>query len=640
MATPRALDYQLWTALECDGGAYLETLPRMGTRTKLLNGEGTLTTTVPLVHTAAPHVDTGRIVRVRLSNGGAEEWRISTFSIRSGGSGEEYSITALRDTYELSERKQFLTRVIERTHATNPHVDQVVETAFVAAGVTPLATLTADVMPALPSFWTLRTVEPTTPIYVEYNNDVPRSGIQKIITALGDRGVFAEVNVEKRPGTAGYYLDLLTQIGSTAAVVQVHTARNLRSLTYSKRRDTFASSVSARGEDGTSIADARWLVTNVAGNVLTLGMVDGSAGGPIGYNDQFNTDYYVEKMDGTYTQITDCDALARTVTVASAAGIAVNHAVRFRYGTSKQTLTLLHAATVANPRLKSLPIRGGSARTNFIGNPVFPNWSAGLPVSYTEVDPRGELTVSENATKIYHGAKSAKLTHVVGAPSTAVFFGLQAADRYILPPFGVNTTIGISAGCWAYFAYTESGNVDIVVRVEINGATQDYNSATTTAYRDAWVQVAKTGQTILPTTAIAVKVGVVAGAGLAGTNTICYLSGMFLEQIADPAAVPYRVNSSPAEMWAAGNEYLINPNVLSLKYEFEFIDLARHDSVTWPNDDIVLGGSVRLKDTIVNQDVTARIVSLTLNDEQPLKSQAVVSTIPRRFSFLYAEAAA
>lgn len=625
MSTPRATLYQLYTDLECNSGTYIDDFPRMGKRSKSLNGDGSLSLSVPLSHRIAPLVDTGYVVYVRLSDGTAEEWRISDYTISSGVGGDELKIIALRDTYELSENQGLITKLTGAVRTTT----------FTSANVTPTYALTNDVLPALSGSWSLGTVDPTASVTVSYADDTAKSGIDKIIAALKAQGISAELRVRKRSGSAGYYIDLLTQIGSTSPVVEISLGKNATNLQAGKSRTYYATRAYPKTTDGASIEGALWRVTSVVATTIGLAKLDGS-GGPVGFADQFNTNYYLEKRDGTLTQITDCTSSPNAVVVASAATISVNDLVRIRKGSSGESVLYVESFPVgAAPKIKKLtgPI---AARNNVLINPVFYSWGAGVPTDWTETDASGYNTWSSDSTKVIASGQSAKARFV----ATSV---VGSAQLKSLPVNVVNTATTRTWRClmWVYCdnantTYTAARQPNFTIQLIVNSvvvATSGPIDITTTGYANTWVPVVISGSG--GGTGVCVNI-IMSTHSSGGTyDWIMYFGGGTIEESAsNPSDVA--VGSGAAEAWSYGNTYLANPNQQSFKYEATLLDLARFSSSLWNYEDLDVGVTARIKASHANVDTSVRVTSMTIDDEDTMHTEFVFSTVPLEFSTIYA----
>lgn len=617
---PHAVRYELHTDLEAAGGTYLATFQHLGTRMKRLNGEGELKVEVEPEEPAAALVDEGRVVRVVFSDDSAQEWRISEV-VDSVGETSKATVTALRDTMELAERENLISQITNN-----------VETlSFTQGPKSPTAHLTDHILPALPSLWSLGTIEPTTPIVVAYEFDTPRSGTQKVIEAIIAAGATAELDVRKRAGSAGYYIDLFTQLGSTQPTPDIRTGKNLEWLRRTRTRKRFATRVVPKGDSSALVSDARFLVTNVSGNDVTLQIPEGT-GGPVGQDGQLNG-MYLEKADGTLTQITASVSATQVVTVASATGVSAKQMLRIRANSAGKNVTLLSRTSTKPARLRGLPITGYGARTNWVLNPVFERWTAGLPDEYTEVDPNSILTIAEDTTRRFWGGKSAKLTGVTaGTPFTC---SIKSASMSDIPPTG--STRSVVARAMVYFDYAASTS-DISVTLRLlstgGGSFASTTVASVAATRNTWVEITVSAN-------VAAASGVRAEIEMAVPGLTTWVINLGALQIEEGTALGSGlvVGSHPANLWKAGNDYLLNAPNLSASYTFRVKDLHRRDPVNWPYERIELGATGNLRESSkFDLRLTPRIVELLEDDRDLLAVDAVFSTIPETFSARYAGA--
>lgn len=618
---PYVVRYELHTDLECTSGTYLTTFLNLGTRMKRVNGEGELKLEVEPEEPAAALLAEGQVIRVVFSDGSVQEWRISDI-VDAVGSTEKTQITAQRDTTELSERELLVSKV----------TNNVESLSFSEGPKSPTKHIQDHILPALPAFWSLGTVDVTTPVVVAYDFDSPRSGLQKIMDAVVAAGSTAELDVRKRPGTTGYYLDLYVQLGSSQPVADIRTGKNLEWLRRTRTRKRFATRIVPKGDSSALISDAYWLIPagGVSGSNVTL-QVPESTGGPIGEDGQLNG-MYLEKPDGTLTQITGSVASTQVVTVASAAGLAAKQLVRIRANSSGQNVISLARTSTKPKKLKGLPISGYGARTNFALNPVFERWTAGLPDEWTEVDPGTVLTISEDATRAAFGSRSAKLSVSPGNGSPA---GLKMTTAASIQP--IASVRPVAALAYIYFDFAASTNDPLVKLaimqsgIEIAAAT--LQSSATNGLRNAWGSVTIVGNA--PTSS-SPYLEITMTPGIAVTWVV-NLGAAMLE--AASSAGVFFSGSHPASMWKGGNDYLANAPNLVATYVFRIKDLHRRDPVNWPYDRIELGATASLRESSAfDLRLTPRIVELLEDDRDRLAVDAVFSTIPETFSARFAGA--
>lgn len=174
---------------------------------------------------------------------------------------------------------------------------------------------------------------------------------QAAVRSTGER-----CEIRLRPnGLAGYYVDLVREIGSDAAVVVLRDALNLVGDlgVTSQRRDQVTAAI-VRGGDiagfATGIGLSRWKVSAIAGAgpyVVTLADPAGGAG-PIGADDQELNGALYHEATGDLLEISDSSAgAAQTVTLAAIGDLAVDDMVQFR--TTDDPDTAMPVIEVADP---------------------------------------------------------------------------------------------------------------------------------------------------------------------------------------------------------------------------------------------------------------------------------------------------
>lgn len=148
------------------------------------------------------------------------------------------------------------------------------------------------------------------------------------VTRLGLlRELAAKLGAElqlRRSGDTAYLIDLVAQIGSSAAPAVALYGRNLVMASLEEDDATLATVIQPTGTRPNANAapvtlkQMAWRITNIAGTgpfAITLADAMGGAG-PVGFDDQLNG-LYLEAKDATRYQILDSVASSQTVVVAS-----------------------------------------------------------------------------------------------------------------------------------------------------------------------------------------------------------------------------------------------------------------------------------------------------------------------------------
>jgi hypothetical protein len=372
-----------------------------------------------------------------------------------------------------------------------------------------------------------------------------------------------------------------------------------------------------RASTPATIALAFWRVASVSGSDVELRGIEGCAD-PIAYDDQYNN-YYLQKTDGTYTQITDTVQSTQKVTVASAASISTDQWLRIVRTSGGDDLVTLSRPTATAPLNRStiLTLSSRTDRTNWATNPIVATWSAGAPVSWTETDTSGYMTVSEDTSRYYFGARSAKMTFV--APGGVLANARLTTATKVVPPSATSRTFVASAWVYADNAATSFSNTP-TIRLSLGGTNTDTSWASLTA--NAWNRLEVSATTT--GASIAAYVEIRMGSSAAATIVI-NLGGMLIEELSSPQTSMV-IGSDPAFALAAANRWLGIYASPPTAYQVNFADLGAWDAAAFPYDIVTLGAMANVRDTDLDLTASYRIVEITRDHRNPLASRITVST--------------
>lgn len=296
--------------------------------------------------------------------------------------------------------------------------------AFVAAG--------------LDAVWSLGTVDSTRILDdVTVTNASPLAAFRALQAAIRGGGEACELR-HRRNGTTGYLIDILTEVGASAAEIVLQDGRNLdHVLRTSDTRDQ-ATVVSVLGADiagsPSGIGLARWLVGTITGaGPYTIPLTDPAGGdGPLVADSQLVGDLlYIEK-DATTLAITASDATAQTVTAASIGSLAAGDYVEVRDAAGAQLTALEHPTYVQDPptgygrKVGTLTRNGVAGVSNLVPNPVMRTWTtpSAMPDGwYTKKLSVVTFTTSQNTDPLY--------TELGGASLLAQY---AAAEQCVVTP--------------------------------------------------------------------------------------------------------------------------------------------------------------------------------------------------------------
>jgi hypothetical protein len=582
---------EIWDKPQCAGGVRLAVLPEYDecTADTQLTGTTELTLACAINAPGAVELLEQRVLRIWEDDTHFDEWRIS---VRKQIADSEVRITGAALETFIGLRPSPIGQVNAGVRAYNLDV----------VGLKPSEIFDQYILPSLTAdgiAWLARgAIDQDTPIDLTLDWDSPLAALKKIAD-----GLKLEIQF-RRNAVAGYYVDFLTKIGAAAATVDVRYEKNLRDHQLDRTTDEQANRVFPRGgsESGVraTIARARWLVNNVAGNVVTL--ADPLAGdGPIAFNNQLNG-LYLRKVDGTLTLITASSAGAQTVTVASAAGVAALDLIEFRANVGGDDLTWLdspadqttYGVVVGHPDFADVP-----GTNNVIPNPAGRTWPAGtLPTGYTNI---GGGTPSKNVAAPFFRTVNAQSIKYIAAAANQ---GVRTPAGKIFPtdtkPYGSGY-----ASLWI-----ASGKVRCELVLTTGAGTKILPVApaiASSALLGQWLDLGVSGENFKSLGVTDVAVQVLSDGGAAtfyidraqATNT--------------DAQLPFFEGSGGTRLWQLGNEALLLRAAPPAAFTIAIADLARLD----PNDANAipeLGAAVNVTDARVNGGtVGSRIAGVRIN---------------------------
>lgn len=324
---PKFERLEIWTDYQAAGGTAVIDVPdplslRANFNIEHPDQEG-LSFSLATTSRVRTSVTSRRVARVVFTDGTFDEWKIlkdSNSPLRRPGL---FDVTASPPIFALVECGIYYT-----TGATGVRYF-----SYSADDVTPSAALTAFVFgtPDCPTWIALGTVTPTVKISISGEFATPLAIAIQIRDAVRAKGIACELRL-RRNGTTQYLLDLVTSVGSSAAVPEIRAAKQL--IDYAYQHDTTKQAtriiprgpVDAFGYDAT-LARARFTVTAVNGGTLRLTLADEAGGaGPIAYNDQYVGWYLFREKTGRTFQIVHSYAATQEIELASVSNFAAHSA--------------------------------------------------------------------------------------------------------------------------------------------------------------------------------------------------------------------------------------------------------------------------------------------------------------------------
>lgn len=330
-AAPR-VRLEIWSNLKCNGGTRLCFVKDAATllETESLEGNEGLTFLLPLISPAGDEIREGRVARIRFANEDFKEFWISTV-VKRRHLGGAFEVACLPVIAKLGTASP----VPEPANTQLlPALDVGLAEPLTAEEIIQSYILDNPTVAAELPWLTLGTIEPTVEISVSWSSASPLAVLRAIVDAIEATGEPCELSL-RRVGTASYAIDLLNEIGSTAAKPHIRFRRNLATLDATIDPTDRATRIEALaaplGGESTYLGAARWIVTAVDDDAKTCTLADPAGGkGPIGFDNQLVGWFlFREKTGGTF-EITDSDADTQTLTLAAWTTLAVGEYVQFR----------------------------------------------------------------------------------------------------------------------------------------------------------------------------------------------------------------------------------------------------------------------------------------------------------------------
>lgn len=370
----------IWSDWECNSGTPLAYMPaviswRLAETIETHLVMKRLTVTVPTSWTQFDTVTTGAVIRLEYRDEATdtddwEEYRITdVVTDRRAGTATVSAVWWIQDLLEQEE-------LIYQQVALEKRV------VFGRYAITPSQGL-ADVVAALPSYWSVSTVTPTETGDVAFSRDTPLSGGLKVAAmAKMTTGTTYELSA-RRNGTSGLYLDL-TVYGSGA--IDARVGKNLVNVRQTTKRADQTTRV-AFGTDQ-SMQRPIYVISAVsAGSYIEVTDILATNPGPAQEADQWNGAYWYEVKNGTSHAITDTvvvDYNTTRLSMSSTTGMATGERGYLAADSSGNDLLYVDSPSAqASYGLRLGVITGGDHYTNYLSNGDLRSGSSTTPTGYT-----------------------------------------------------------------------------------------------------------------------------------------------------------------------------------------------------------------------------------------------------------------
>lgn len=588
---------EIWTTYQCDGGTReavfaLEDLVQ-GNATERVTREDTLALVLPKDAAASAALALGRVLRLTYDDGTFDEWRIHELADQSGREGGRWRVTCRSVLYELRD-----VAILTSTSGTTVSLARTFDGLDASAIVDLL-------LPLLPAWWAKGTVTPTVVVSFSVTEATPLAVLRTLVEACAAAGQSCELTV-RRNGTTGYYLDLVTAIGSGATVPDVRTAKNILTSERLRSREPLITRIYPTIGGTPALPYAYLRVDSVAGSDIELRQAETDAP-VVAFNDQFNG-WYLENDAGTRTQITDSVASTSVVTVASAAGYVAGAWCRLVADSAGTDLVYVANPTAAT-KVGMYPVSGDLV-TNLVNNPFLSRW----PGSTSAPPPgwsssAGIVSRNANPTFIRRGLYSMRLQY--SAP------GIIARTDLVTPAPGRGSTYSAK-----FTAFIATGGLQVQLRNQVNTALATITVGT------GWQEIEFTGIAIAGATGLYLN----CSNGTVGSDT--YVDSAQITWGAAQAA--WTQGSTPSIALTRANMELLTNATDPMTYTLTLADLQRWAPADWPYDELTLGATLSITDTELGVTTTSRIQEITRDLRNPLRTTLVLERQTRTLTTVLA----
>jgi hypothetical protein len=610
-----------------------------------LDGSDAVEFDCPLADQAVASLVNRKIVRLVFSDATFSEWRISSVRGVHGEPGGVVTVIAHSPLLDLADGG-----IISEVGSTGvPNFD------IGLVQVTIEDVVDDYIVPALALYgqgvFTKGTIEPTMLLDPQFSAETPLAWLRRLcdLARDPDTGRPAELRV-RRNGTTGYLIDVLTEIGSDAAIADLRYKKNLRTTDRTKDSAAQATVVSVFGApfpngETSSIQHVAFRLGTPTG--LTYPITDPETGQSPILEDAFASSYYVvPDAAGLGIAITSSAVgPPATITLASSTGITPGNVYELRQSPFGVYLTeMVSVANFATYGRKhatvSVPAHTGVYNMLANNNPWFRTWTTptNAPDGWAvfAAQPFSDY-MSQNTDALYtqYGGKSVRM-HQESAVGPV--FGLVSGTVY---PEAITDSQFFSVKCrvlfsefsgsaWFYLQVRPASGGDPIAALTLVSPNNLYEQGTSPAVGE-WVDISIVNIDLGLWNAgvqVHIRAGAGAGFGAASAGVVdCYVDAVQMARHSGEAPEGYYEFSGANHLWAAGLRALRANGAPLAKYEVDLDDLTRFDGTAFPFDTLTTGGTIRLTDSALGVAETMRVIAKPLIDYLvPKRTQLTLAT--------------
>lgn len=547
---------------------------------------------------AAGDVVVGRVVRFLFSDASFTEWRIRHL--------EDASRTARIVRASLqSPLMELATGAAIISETTSNRVSLAVEWK----ALTPSEVLT-NILAFCPSGWSAGTVDPTIPVNLTTAAWMPLRALRELVSAIRAQGVSVELSY-RRNGTTGYYVDLVSSIGSSAGTLDVRTGKNLLSTTRERDRDRYALEVVPVGANNATMARAWIEVTAKSGTTLTV-QAPVTGGQVIAFDGQWDGLYWID--DAGARQLISNSGVDQQLDVASAANVTAGRWYRLALNSSGDELVRVRKAPATAGPIQVAESSALDDTTNFVKNAAMRVWTGAASVPPDDWTTGGSGTITRTTTTGFwvYGGKSLRLQNTLGVIS------VTSPSMSIYVPAWATTAI---YSAWIRLGSTANGPQVVFLRDGVNVNTTSLSSYTTGAWHRIDYTYSLSGLTgATRTFTVQFGLSTTGGAG----DMYCDAAQVTFTS----SAQPFVEGSNATRLLTLANRYLTTYSDVPVSYSVAFADLGGWDAASWPYDTVALGMTANVRDTELDITTSARVREVTRDWRNPLASTLTVANRP------------
>lgn len=592
---------ELWDDYEEAGGAAVTSIPdpldfEIEERlvTKEQDGEDRATLRLPLTSPAWSHFQHRHVLRLE-DGADVRQWRIVGWEHERGRRGDlVLEVDAEGPIFDLLTEAELLER-LDANGFVDPHfeVNQRTPAHHIDVLLGGLAPFTS----AAPSYFQRGTVEPTDPVDMVYQWDTPLSALRELLGRIDGN---AELSVTRTDGTA-FDVNLVRQVGSSAATVYFAVGRNIRTRRSRNTTDRMATRAHPKGaeQEGESatMAENSWPISAVADPTVTLEddilLEDGQLDG-----------LYAEHPDGTLAEVTASRA-PNEIDLDDTLGLGAGDSLTIRRDAQGRDLTYLEKpSTKSTYGLLTSTVERSDIPgvNNLLENPYLETWSGGLPDGW---DSLGAPTIAQSQDEefVRHGGSAAHVQADDGdGIATNVTPVSPSADR---PYFTGQATLWLVSGA---------------VRVELVDVTNGRTWPPGEADQDELAEDpglvdnigVRPGEDFNAGGTTQLQLRIVA----AEDGTEFYLDAGQLTNTEGGFQTFYHARGAN-QLWHAANDHLRVFGEPLESHEIDVMDLTELDPSRWPDEPLVLGAPAVVHDAAADVDVSTRIRGRRWSPLQP-----------------------